>query len=247
MKILSYLLIIGILGTPSDLLLAQSDTVIMPITRVFNITKNSFILPHVWEPGSVKVVVGLSSTKFPLDYVETALRVPMVDLSAAVGLPKGFDFSLNTNSIFIANQLRAGVHWNHEGKAFSTKLGYDIGFIFGALSQFGFNNRTTAWSHYPNISIGFKVKDMAFTLKTEANIVTYINTTAGGIKVTEFTDFFNGGSVGVYVEQRLWANHVMILGCRDNYVKYYYPVWPSFSEFNRRYHNLELFLGLIIK
>jgi hypothetical protein len=39
----------------------------------------------------------------------------------------------------------------------------------------------------------------------------------------------------------------LIVGGRDNYVKYYYPVWPAFSAFNRNYHNIELFLGLIIK
>ena len=245
MKLLYYLLILGILSS-SDLS-AQSDTIALPVRKVFNIEKNSFILPHIWKPGSLKAAVGLSSTKFPLDYVESALRIPLIDLSATIGLPKGFDFSLNTNSIYIANQVRAGLHWNREGKVFSTKLGYDVGFIFGALTQYGFNNRTSAWSHYPNLSIGFKVKDIAITLKTEANIITYINTTAGGIKITEFADFFNGGSAGLYVEQRLWANHVMIIGCRDNYVKYYYPVWPSFSEFNRKYHNLEFFLGLIIK
>lgn len=245
MKILPYLLILGILNSYD--LSAQSDSVTVSIRRVYNITKNSYVLPHVWKSGSLKVAVGLSSTKFPLDYVETALRVPLIDLSATVGLPKGFDFSLNTNSIFIANQMRAGIHWNREGKLFSTKLGYDVGFIFGELSQYGFNNRTSAWSHYPNFSVGFKVKDIAFTVKTEANIITYIHTTAGGIKVTELADFFNGGSAGLYMEQRLWANHVVIVGCRDNYVKYYYPVWPSFSQFDRKYHNLELYLGLILK
>lgn len=245
MKFIYYLLILGILSNSDSL--AQSDSIVVPVREVFNITKNSFILPHVWKLGSLKVAVGLSSTKFPLDYVESALRIPLIDLSATIGLPKGFDFSVNTNAIYIANQVRAGVHWNREGKIISTKLGYDVGFIFGALTQYGFNNRTSAWSHYPNFSVGFKVKDIAITLKTEANIITYINTTAGGIKVTEFADFFNGGSAGIYVEQRLWANHVMIVGCRDNYVKYYYPVWPSFSEFNRKYHNLEFFLGLVIK
>ena len=245
MKLLYGLLILGILNS-SDLS-AQSDSIIVPIRKVYNIVPNSFILPHIWKPGALKAAIGLSSTKFPLDYVESALRIPLIDLSATIGLPKGFDVSLNLSAIYIANQVRSGVHWNHEGKVFSTKLGYDVGFIFGALSQYGFNNRTSAWSHYPNLSVGFKVRDIAITLKTEANIITYINTTAGGIKVTEFADFFNGGSAGIYVEQRLWANHVMIVGCRDNYVKYYYPVWPSFSEFNRKYHNLEFFLGLIIK
>ncbi|MDZ7899486.1 MAG: hypothetical protein U5N85_15865 [Arcicella sp.] len=245
MKFFSYLLILGILNN-SDLL-AQSDSVALPVRRVYDITPNSFIFPHIWKPGALKAAVGLSSTKFPLDYVESALRIPLIDLSATIGLPKGFDFSVNANSIYIANQLRAGVHWNRGGKVFSTKLGYDMGFIFGQLTQFGFDNRTSAWSHYPNFSVGFKAKDVAITLKTEANFITYINTTAGGIKVTEFKDFFNGGSLGVYVEQRLWANHVLIVGGRDNYVKYYYPIWPAFSAFNRNYHNIELFLGLIIK
>jgi hypothetical protein len=245
MKLLSYLLILGILIS-SDLL-AQSDSVVLPVRRVYNITPNSFIFPHVWKPGALKAAVGLSSTKFPLDYVESALRIPLLDVSATIGLPKGFDFSVNANSIYIANQVRAGVHWNREGKTFSTKLGYDMGFIFGRLTQFGFDNRTSAWSHYPNASIGFKVKDVAITLKSEVSVITYINTTAGGIKVSELKDFFNGGSLGVYVEQRLWANHVLIVGGRDNYVKYYYPVWPAFSAFNRNYHNIELFLGLIIK
>jgi hypothetical protein len=245
MKLFSFSLILCILNCSE--LLAQSDSIALPVRRVYDITKNSFILPHVWKSGSLKAAVGLSSTKFPLDYVESALRIPLIDLSATIGLPKGFDFSVNANSIYIANQVRAGVHWNREGKIFSTKLGYDVGFIFGQLTQFGFDNRTSAWSHYPNASIGFKVKDVAITLKSEVSVITYINTTAGGIKVTELKDFFNGGSLGVYVEQRLWANHVLIVGGRDNYVKYYYPVWPAFSAFNRNYHNIELFLGLIIK
>lgn len=245
MKLLYGLLILGIFD--GFALFAQADSLAVRPRRVFDIEKNSFIFPHVWKAGSLKAGVGLSSTKFPLDYVESALRIPLIDLSGTIGLPKGFDASLNISSIYIANQARMGLHWNRAGKTFSTKLGYDVGFIFGALSQFGFDNRTSAWSHYPNASIGFKIKDIAVTLKTEANVITYINTTAGGIKVTEFADFFNGGSVGIYIEQRLWANHVMIIGCKDNYVKYYYPVWPAFSEFNRKYHNLEFFLGLIIK
>lgn len=215
--------------------------------RVFDIEKNSYILPHIWRPGELKLIVGLTSTKFPLDYVESALRIPLIDLSATVGLPKGFDLSADITSIYIANQARLGLHWNRQGKAISTKLGYDVGFIFGGLTQFGFNNRTSAWSHYPNASFGFKLKDVAITIKSEVNVITYITTTAGGIKVTEFSDFFNGGSLGAYIEQRLWANHVLIIGCRDNYVKYYYPVWPSFSAFNRKYHNIEFILALIIK
>ena len=229
-------------------LFAQADSI--PIARpknVFDIEKNSFIFPHVWKPRKLKAAVGLTSTKFPLDYVESAIRIPLIDISATIGLSKGFDLSANISSIYIANQVRVGFHWNRQGKIFSTKIGYDTGFSFGALTQFGFDNRTSAWSHYPNASIGFKVKDVAITLKSEVNLITYINTTAGGVKVTELKDFFNGGSVGIYVEQRLWANHVLIVGGRDNYVKYYYPVWPSFSAFNRNYHNIELFIGLIIK
>ena len=245
MKLLPHLFLLIFLNN-SDLL-AQSDSVALPVRRVYNITPNSFIFPHVWKPGSLKAAVGLSSTKFPLDYVESALRIPLLDLSATIGLPEGFDVSANISSIYIANQLRAGLHWNREGKVFSTKLGYDVGFIFGRLTQFGFDNRTSAWSHYPNASIGLKVRDIAITLRTEANVITYINTTAGGIKVSELADFFNGGSVGLYVEQRLWGNHVLIVGGRDNYVKYYYPIWPAFSAFNRNYHNIELFMGLIIK
>ena len=229
-------------------LFAQADSTSSAHPKnVFDIEKNSFIFPHVWKPGALKTAVGLTSTKFPLDYVESALRIPLIDISATIGLPKGFDLSANISSIYIANQARIGVHWNKQGKTFSTKVGYDMGFIFGRLSQFGFDNRTSAWSHYPNASIGFKVKDIAITLKSEVNVITFINTTAGGVKVTELKDFLNGGSVGIYVEQRLWANHVLIVGGRDNYVKYYYPIWPSFSAFNRNYHNIELFIGLIIK
>jgi hypothetical protein len=244
---LSYTLLLYCLLIISKLS-AQSDSTIVRPRRIFDIEKNSFMLPHRWKAGELKAAVGLSSTKFPLDYVESALRIPLIDLYATIGLPHNVDASLNISSIYIANQLRTGLHWNKRLKHnFSVKIGYDVGFIFGALSQYGFDNRTSAWSHYPNISVGFKIKDIGITIKSEANVITYINTTAGGIKVSEFKDFFNGGSIGAYVEQRLWANHVMIIGCRDNYVKYYYPVWPAFTSFNRKYHNLEFFLGLIIK
>jgi hypothetical protein len=95
MKIFSFSLILLTLISPD--LFAQSDSVALPVRRVYDITKNSFIFPHVWKPGALKAAVGLSSTKFPLDYVESALRIPLIDLSATIGLPKGFDFSLNVN------------------------------------------------------------------------------------------------------------------------------------------------------
>lgn len=160
-------------------LFAQIDSSIaVRPRRVFDIQKNSFILPHIWKPGQLKATVGLTSTKFPLDYVESALRIPLIDLSATLGLPKGFDLSANITSIYIANQARLGMHWNRQGKVLSAKVGYDVGFIFGGLTQFGFNNRTAAWSHYPNASLGFKLKDVAITVKSEVNVITYINTTA---------------------------------------------------------------------
>ena len=61
---------------PNTYLFSQADSALSERPRnVFDIEKNSFLFPHVWKPGSIKAAVGLTSTKFPLDYVESALKI----------------------------------------------------------------------------------------------------------------------------------------------------------------------------
>jgi hypothetical protein len=87
---------------------------------------------------------------------------------------------------------------------------------------------------------------MAFTLKGEAVILANIIQKSGENEVDRRANFFNGVTVAFYIEQRLWKNHVFIIGFKDNYEKFYWPTWMLFSTFNRYYHIPELSFSWIL-
>ena len=87
---------------------------------------------------------------------------------------------------------------------------------------------------------------MIYSLKAEAVLVASVNTKTGENELTLVRNFYNGYTGAFYIEQRLHKNKVLIIGFKDSYVKYYWPVWLTFSTFNRFYHVPEISLSWII-
>jgi hypothetical protein len=94
--------------------------------------------------------------------------------------------------------------------------------------------------------LGYKLKDIAFTLKGEIVGVTSLVQTSGTNEVARSKYFYNGFTFALYIEQRLWKNHVFVIGLKDNYEKFYWPTWMLFSTFNRFYHIPELSFSWIL-
>jgi hypothetical protein len=126
------------------------------------------------------------------------------------------------------------------------KAGWDVAFIYGQMKQYGFDNSTTAWFHYPNLSLGYKLKKIAFTLKGEVVFIASATTKSGENEVSHSKNLFLGHTVGFYIEQRIHKNKVFIIGIKNNNLRYYWPTWLIFSTFNRYYNIPELNFSWIL-
>jgi hypothetical protein len=131
-------------------------------------------------------------------------------------------------------------------KNLGLKAGWDVAFIYGQLKQAGFDNSVVAWLQYPNLSVGYKLKKMAFTFKTEMVIVTKTSSKTGVNEVGHSANFINGYTFALYIEQRIHKNNVFVIGIKDNYEKLYWPTWMLFSTFNRYYHIPELSFSWVL-
>jgi hypothetical protein len=172
--------------------------------------------------------------------------VPLLQFNNKLGLPAGFTLESSFQSIVVSNQLRTGPRWNFELGMFSFAPGIEGALLFGKMEVAGFNNTAWGWCSYPNISIGFHAKDIAFTLSAEYTLLHLLKITSGDVEISRSRNVKSGQSIALYMEQPLWKNHVMILGFINNFQKFYYPAWPAFSTFNRRYYIPQFYIGLVL-
>ena len=206
----------------------------------FDITGPSMRFPHQYRKWGFQIGAGLNMVKPPKDLLENAIQAPLVDIHMTFGLPWRLSLEADVQSILVSNQIALGPRIGYGFRNFYFNAGWDVAWIYGQIRQIGFNNSTRAWIHYPNLSVGYKLKRMAFTLKGEVVFVTRLVETSGSNEISYSTNLYNGFNVGFYLEQRLWKNHVFIFGLKDNYEKYYWPTWMIFTTFNRFYHIPEL-------
>ncbi len=185
--------------------------------------------------------------KFPEQWLEGSYHVPFLNVQGRIGLKKNFTGVMNLGTIGISNQLSVGFRWNKQfNDKFSFNIGYDISGVYGGLSLLDFDTRVTATIHNPNFAFGYRYKDIAFTFKSDLSIVGRVKIRTGENVISDEKNFYNGFGVGLYMEQRLWKNHVAIFGLKNNYVKFDYIAWAAFSTFNRYYNVPEISLGLIL-
>jgi hypothetical protein len=216
----------------------------------FDIVRESLLLPHPRKLHAVKAAIIIQKFKFPEPWLEGDYHVPFINAQATMGLKRNFSAEFRVGTIIVSNQVNVGLRWHHrfdENLFFS--VGYDMAAVYGAIgqtSQLGYDNRVHAIIHCPNLSLGYRYKDMAFTLRGEVNVVGHVKIRAGENVISDSRNFYNGFSIGLFIEQRLWKNNVVIMGLRDNYQKFSYIAWPAFSTFNRFYHIPEISIGLVL-
>ena len=184
--------------------------------------------PHYYQKYKLQYGLGFYFAHLPLDWVETALQAPLIDLQLSFGLPAGFSLAGSLNTLVVSNQVTLGARWNFIHRNFSFNLGYDLGYSLGIMNIAGFKNTGMVLTHYPNLSVGFKTRTLAFTLKGEALIIAW-----GQMKTGE--DLMSSTA-------NIFGKKVLVIGLKENYVKYYWPAWMVFSTFDRFYYIPELHL-----
>jgi hypothetical protein len=203
-----------------------------------------FPRPHkLW---GFKISAGLSMVQPPKDLLENSYQAPLVNIHMIFGLPWNLSLESNVTTLVVSNQLTLGPRFTYLYKNFGVKAGWDFAFIYGQLRQAGFDNSLAGWASYPNLSVGYKLRKMSFTLKGELMIVTRSTSKTGENEIYRPTNFFNGGTLAFYIEQRIHKNKVFVIGIKDNYEKFYWPTWMIFTTFNRYYHVPELSFAWIL-
>jgi hypothetical protein len=182
----------------------------------------------------------------PKDLVENAIQAPLVNFHMTFGLPWKLSLEGDVTTLIVSNQFMLGPRLGFGHRNFYFNVGYDAAYVFGTMHFGGFDNTASIWLGYPNISFGYKFRSIAFTLKGEAVTLFSANQKTGENEVYRSKNFFNGVTVAVYIEQRLWKNHVFVIGFKDNYEKFYWPTWMLFTTFNRFYHIPELSFSWIL-
>ncbi len=207
-----------------------------------DIGKESMYFPHHYQKYKLQYGLGFYFTKPPYDWVENAIQAPLIDLQLTMGLPAGFSLAGSVNTIVVSNQVTIGARWNYIYRNFSFNLGYDLGYVLGMMNVGGFKNTGMMIAHYPNFSVGFKTSTLAFTFKGEAVVIGWGQMKMGEDVMVKPSNIFDGVTGAIYMEQRIFRKKILVIGLKDNYVRYYWPVWMVFPTFARYYHIPELHL-----
>jgi hypothetical protein len=206
----------------------------------------TIIYPRVYRLFETKTSLSVLFTRLPMDWVETSVQVPIIQVYNKIGLPAGFTLESSFQSIVVANLFRMGPHYTCDLGKFSISAGCDATLLYGKMQISGFDNEAIGWGTYPAISIGYSIKDLAFTLSGEFHTIRSLKISSGDAEISNSKNFQSGQSLSLFMEQRLWKNHIMILGFTNNFQKFYFPAWPAFSAFNRRYYIPQFQIGLVL-
>jgi hypothetical protein len=203
-----------------------------------NFNENTFFYPHAYNSGQIVSSLGIALAKLPEDVVETddVFRAPLFSYRLKYGLPENFlaEGSVETNIVTFNFML--GPKWNYELDRWGFSVGTDLSYYTGKLEQFGFDTKFTGWVLYPNISAGYQFDKFTISLKSELVFNLAEQSKNGDAEIKNDLDFFNGWTIGFYIEQPLWKDNFVALGVRSTFLKFYYPMWAAFSTFDRSFY-----------
>lgn len=203
-----------------------------------NLDENTFFYPHTYQSGQIVSSLGLALAKLPEDVVETddVFRAPLFSYRIKYGLPENFlaEGSVETNIVTFNFML--GPKWNYEIDRIGFSVGTDLSYYFGKLEQFGFDTKFNGWALYPNISAGYQFEKFTLSVKSELVFNLAEQSKNGESEIENDLDFFNGWTIGIYLEQPFWKDNYVVLGVRSTFLKFYYPMWAAFSTFDRSFY-----------
>ncbi|MFH1194219.1 MAG: hypothetical protein V1720_00825 [bacterium] len=208
---------------------------------------NSFLYPDTLHWSEYRDQLALYLAKLPEDIVEEVsadIYAPYFSYQARFGLIYGFALTGSVSTNIITRNFQLGLQWNLCLNRLAFSLGYDASLMYGKLRGFGFDNKVYSWIFYPNISAGFAFEKFTISCKAEAAFITKLAQYADDVESIIERNFLSGGSIGFYIEQPLWKDHIIILGVKGNYIRYYLPAWATFPTWDRYHFIPEAVIGI---
>jgi hypothetical protein len=179
--------------------------------------------------------LGISSANLPEQIVESddAFRAPLLFCKIKYGIPWNFDLEGQFKTNIITLYFSLGPKWTHELDRFSFSLGTDAAYYYGTLDQVDFKSSIEGLQIYPNLTLGYLFPKFSVSLKSEILLIMDQSARTGDEVVTSSFKTFSGYSFTTYIEQPLWKENFFVIGFRANYVRFFYPMWITFSTFDR--------------
>lgn len=204
-------------------------------SQELDIRNNSFFYPHNLNTIKFLHTLGVKSANLPEDMIESddGFRAPLFFYKAKYGFTNNFLLEGSVETNFITVQFALGPKWSHEFGKFSVSLGGDAAYYLGALNQFDFRTEINGWLAYPNLTIGYAFPRFSVSLKSELILAIDQTSKTGEVEVSSIIETFSGYSIAAYLEQPLWKDNFFVLGVKANFTKFYYPIWATFSTFDR--------------
>ena len=211
----------------------------------FDIRGRSMYIPARQKPWKFDHSLSLAQIYLPSEWLEQSISAPMLEYKANFSLPKGFTLNANLRTLIIANDVRFGPSWQYSPTdRIHVALAYQLGFGYGFLHEFGYNNTIQVWQHHPMLRAGYSFKNVAITLQgrmdwimdTKLNVNDYVTSNTTG-------STFNGYAVGMFLEQRLTRRNSISFGFVANFSKFNILGWPALNVVDRQYFIPEVNIG----
>lgn len=205
--------------------------------REFDIRERSMYLPAPQRAWKFDHSIALDQIYLPDQWLEQSISAPMVEYKANFALPKGFGINGNLRTLIIANDIRLGLSWHYSiYERLHIGLAYQVGFEYGFLREFGYNNTIRVWEHHPMLRIGYNFKNVAFTLQGKIDWMMGTRLGLNDYATNNITgSMFNGYSFGLFLEQRLTRRNSICFGFISNFNKFNILGWPALMIVDHQY------------
>lgn len=221
---------------------AQSES-----PKTFDIKSASFFLPLRHESGKYMHSLAIHYVVPPKDWTLDIVKAPFFNYSAKYSLPAGFDLQGDVSTIFVSTRAAAGPFWNYSfTNSLHAGVGFQEGFNYGILNQFGFATILTGWEQQPSLILGYSFENTAAILRGDLYYTTALNLSQEGYVISAPESFLNGYSVTARYEQRIHKSKIMSLGLKVSYVRYHVIAWPALPVNSYRYAVPEFQVALIL-
>lgn len=201
-------------------------------------TPGTIQYPAAMPLWSTKMALGVSVIAMPAAIVQEGASIhwPLIGFDFTLGLPDRFTLASTFSTEIATNHIELSPRWTHD---FSGRLHGDVGlggaYWFGELHRFGFDNSIHGWFVYPSAGIGYDFGSLAVTAQAKASVITSLTSYSGSLVSIRSTNSFNGMSYRLVLEQPFWKHTTVGLSLQASYLKFYYPQWPLFPTFDRRF------------
>lgn len=211
----------------------------------FDIRQRSMYLPVPQRTGKFDHSITLAQIYLPKQWLEEAVSGPMIEYKANFALLKGFALNGNLKTLLVANEIRLGASWNYSvTDHLYLGLAYQVGFEFGILREFGYNNTIRVWEQHPMVRLGYSFRNVAFTFQGKIDWMTGARLILDDYATSNVTgSMFNGYSFGLFIEQRLTKRNSICFGFISNFNKFHILGWPALNIVDHQYFIPEVNIG----